>query len=141
MNKLLRWCTAYPSRIFLLGILLGMVIMGIRAYRLYSLPVILAEPVDNVFERYTKHHTFFLYDCPKRGKTLEIQIRTQEEVREFAKTLGYDVEGLLGYTDSVGNKIVCVNSIEVVIHEIRHIFEGGYHRNLPSGTVKGDITK
>jgi hypothetical protein len=133
MNRFIRWCTAYPSRTFLLGMLFGISMMWVRTYHLLSLPVIVAEPVDNVFERYTRKQTFFLHDCPKKGKTLQIQIRTQDEVRAFGRTMGYDVPGLLGYTDSEGNRIVCVNSIEVLIHEIRHIFEGGYHRNMPSG--------
>lgn len=142
MNRFLSWCTAFPSRIFLIGMIFGMATMGFRAYgiiqQLYNTPVIIAEPVDNAFERYTKRQTFFIHNCPKRGKTLQIQIRTQDEVIAFGKTFGYGVPGLLGYTDDVGNRIVCVDSMEVLIHELRHIFEGGYHRNMPTLKVTID---
>lgn len=139
MNRFTQWATAYPSRLFLLGMLVGAMAMAIRAnvviHQLLNMPVIIAEPVDNAFEKYTRKQTYVVHNCPTKGKNLQIQIRTQAEARAFGASLGYDNPGTLGFTDTENNKIVCVDSIEILIHEIRHIFEGSYHRNLPQGAI------
>lgn len=117
------------SRIFLWGMIVGLCTSFPTIYKLYTTPRILADPVSSDFYFSMVKHDLQIKDCPKKGKILRIHIRPQEQVVEaFKNYYKQDAQGLLGFTDYERNEIYSVNDTSVLIHEIRHVFEGSFHR-------------
>lgn len=125
----------------LLGMLFGQLTLMPTVYKLYMTPRIVSELVDvrDDFYLTTEAMDFVIKDVSSvffRGKKdLHIHIRTQPEiVLEYEKRYGENIYGLLGFyepleDDKTKHEIFSVNSTSVLTHEIRHSFEGYFHRS------------
>lgn len=134
---------------FLVGILIGQLVMFPSLYRLYRTPRIESELVDVRDDYYqtTIPMDFIIKDVPsvfnKKKKYLYIHIRTQPEVvNEYERRFGKVLPGLLGFYDPMQNnssihEIYSVNSTSVLTHEMRHLFEGYFHQSL--NDIKSNI--
>lgn len=99
-------------------------------------PAVIAEPIPNsVYDKIEKK-TFTLKNIPAwfpvKNTNLRVTIASSQEVNIAARevySLGKEDE-LAGFYDPVQHEIWCVNSVEVLVHELRHVFEGAFHRNL-----------
>ncbi len=126
----------------LVGVLIGQLIMCPAIYKLYTTPLIVYEMTDVRDKDYTttKPITFVVKDVPsvfhKKKRDLYMHVRTQMGVvNEYKKRHGEVKYGLLGFYEPLKDnpdkhEIFTVNSVSVVIHEMRHIFEAYFHRSL-----------
>lgn len=59
---------------------------------------------------------------------LKIEIMPFDEVnKEFHKRWPKDKDEVFGFYSPEENLIICVDDAETVIHELRHVFEAGWH--------------
>jgi hypothetical protein len=134
-------------RSFLFGIILGQVLMIPWLIKYIKNPRIEALPVpNNVFDQQFKTRTFVIkavpldkvvllkqgnkevYNLVKTKGDLVIYIMPEDLVRkEYAKRYEPN-DYVIGFYDRKEHVIYCIDSVDILIHELRHIFEGHYHR-------------
>lgn len=125
-----------PRGFFLFGVLSGVMLQLPYIHWLLRTPSIIAESVPtSVYDKTTKRK-FTISNVPAwfpfQNDNLRVTVASFEEVNVAARqvySLSEDEE-LVGFYDPVEHEIWCVNSTEVLIHELRHVFEKAYHRNL-----------
>ncbi len=119
-------------RLFLLGILFGQLMMVPTLYKLYTTPRIEGIVVSDRFIDKTVQRDFVMQNIPSRFKlpnnTLRIHIATEQKVNEEYQKDYNDGVTVLGFYDPIYHEIWSVDSTDILVHEIRHVFEGGYHR-------------
>jgi hypothetical protein len=100
-------------------------------------PVGCAESVpDSVYNsipirNYTMHNikNNWLWHLGFAKTDLRIEIASYDEVnKEFRKRWPNDKDEVFGFYSPSENLIVCVDNVETVIHELRHVFEMDWHR-------------
>ncbi len=133
--------------IALIGVFVGQLLMLPSLYRIYITPAIVSEFVDvrDGWWNNTKPSIVILKDVPsvffKEKKDLIIHIRSRQEViAAYKEAYGKDNPDLLGfYNPKPKNKniheIYSVNSVGIVLHEIRHVSEGHFHRPVLNATA------
>jgi len=133
------------TRSFLFGIILGQALMIPWLIKYIKCPRIEALPVPNdVFDKQFKIRKFIIKDVPwdklillnsenvynliKTKGDLTIYIVPEEEVRkQFAKRYKPN-DVVVGFYDRREHVIYCIDSVDILIHELRHVFEGHFHR-------------
>jgi len=125
-------------RSFLIGILIGQFLMMPSLYLFWKTPKI-------------EHEFLFAEDFFKESSRLEYQIKDvagyysrkkkdvyiyvvsiEELHKEYMSRFNESEEnttGLLGFWDPNAYEVWSINSVPVVLHEFRHIFEGPFHRS------------
>lgn len=120
--------------LFLVGILVGVCLQLPYIHWLEKTPQVVGEPVPTSVYSRTTRRTFVLncvpYWIPLVHHPLRIIVASSEEVNAEARWRHVASESveLLGFYDSQRREIWCVDSIVVLIHELRHVFEGSFHR-------------
>lgn len=124
-------------RTFLFGVLIGQAIMIPHIYRWMKYPVIVAFPVSNDIYNdlppYQEHIADVITTEERRPHPMILTLMNASEVRaKYKQIYGTEEPNLLGfYLYDKGLKthfVYCVRSPEVIMHEIRHAFEGNFHR-------------
>ena len=128
------------TTIALLGVLIGQLLMIPSLYKIYITPSIVSEFVDvqDGWWSQTDPVNIVIKDVPsvffKGKKDLHIHIRPRRDIiSEYKKIKGEDEPALLGFYDPKPknkeiHEIYTVNSMGILIHELRHPFEGYFHR-------------
>ena len=125
-------------RSFLIGIIIGQVLMMPHIIKWMRNPVIVAFSVsDEIYKQlptYEEHIKNVITKQVRKPTPMHIYLMDVQEVRKkFEEIYGRDEPNLLGFYlyDKVSKThiVYCVHSPEVVAHEIRHAFEGSYHRS------------
>lgn len=125
-------------RAFLIGIIVGQALMLPHIIRWMKYPVIAAFPVSqeiySSLPTYEEHIADVITKEIPEPRPMHIYLMNVELVRaKFKEIYGYEEPNLLGFylfdTKTQQHTVYCVRSPEVVAHEIRHAFEGSYHRN------------
>lgn len=119
-------------RVFLIGVLVGELILCPTLYKLHKIPRIEALPIpDNVFYT-TRERAFVMHHVPSlytKKTDLDVLLTTQEEVqRIYEEETGEQNELLLGFYDPVRHAIVCIDDLDIFIHELNHVFDKEFHR-------------
>lgn len=115
-------------RPFLLGILVGQLVMLPYVVHLIRTPRIEALTISDRYYNHKDTQKFFILDIPKKGNVLWINIASVETVNEEYQRLdpkGPMVDGFYSYES---NTIWCIYDPLVLYHEIKHSTEGDYHR-------------
>lgn len=124
-------------RLFLLGILIGQVLMVPHIIRWMNYPVVYAIPysrdVYSTLPPYQEHIKDVITKEVKTPTPMYITLMNVDEVRaKFKQIYGQDSPNLLGfyfYDEKLkAHFVFCVRSPEVLAHEVRHAFEGDFHR-------------
>jgi hypothetical protein len=125
-------------RAFLIGIIVGQLIMFPHILRWMKFPVVAAFPVSEAIYNEIGPSEHVIKDvrtnAVKKPTPMRIVLMTVEAVQaKYKEIYGETHDSLLGFYDYDKVKrehiIYCANSPEIVIHEIRHAFEGSYHRS------------
>jgi hypothetical protein len=135
-------------RSFLFGMLLGQALMVPWLLKYMKTPRIEALPVPtDAFNKQYSMRKFVIKDVPwdklillkqdnntpsynliRTKGNLVIYIEPESEVRkEFAKRYEPN-DDVVGFYDRKTHVIYCIDSVDVLIHEIRHVFEGHFHQ-------------
>lgn len=119
-------------RIFLIGILVGELILYPTLYKLRKIPRIEALPIPDRVFYLTKERAFVMHGVPSlytKKTDLDVLITTQEEVqRIYEEQTGEHNELLLGFYDPQRHAIVCIDDLDIFIHELCHVFDKEFHR-------------
>ena len=123
MNKL---------RAFLFGILLGQLVMVPYVIHLINTPRIEALVIPDWYQAHRETFHFQIKNVHNKyhvgGDTLNIYIAPEARVNaEQEKQFKNSVE-VEGFYNVLTNTIWCVYDPQVLVHELRHVFEGEYHR-------------
>lgn len=125
-------------RAFLIGIIVGQALMLPHIFRWMNYPVIVAFPVsESIYQTlppYTEHIADVITKEVPKPTPMYINLMDVDQVRKkFKEIYGVEEPNLLGFylydERAKAHVIYCVHSPEVVAHEVRHAFEGNYHRN------------
>lgn len=125
-------------RTFLIGILIGQVLMIPHIIRWMEFPVVVALPVSLEVYKTEPTHVEVIKDVMTKYEPsphpMYIFMTDVDKVRaEYKRVYGEDDPNLLGFyrfnKDIQAHVIYCARSPEVVAHEIRHAFEGSFHRS------------
>lgn len=124
--------------ILLAGILFGFVAQMPYIFWLERTSKLIAEPVpENVYTRMTVPHTYVVHHIPFLfgyfgNSDLQITVASFDEVNREARRHGLShdvsVDPVAGFYVFTERHIWCVDSIPILIHEFRHVFEFWYHR-------------
>ena len=128
------------GRALLLGVFIGQLLMLPSLIKWMKTPVIAAFPVSEAIYNEIGTTELLIKDVRtnevKRPTPMRIFLMPVEEVHaKYKEIYGKDehVDSLLGFYLYDRHKkehvIYCVSSPEIVVHEIRHAFEGGFHRS------------
>jgi|SRR6185295_12884680 len=114
-------------RPFLLGILVGQLVMLPYVVHLIRTPRIVAETVPDRYYNFneTRHKT--INDIPV-GHVLSINIASMDKVNEEYQKLDPGGVRVAGFYSYGTNTIWCIHDPLVLAHEIKHATEGDYHR-------------
>lgn len=119
-------------RAFLFGVLLGQLLMTPYIVHLIRTPRIEALVIPDAFFNYTQtihlkikhlHNEYHL-----GGDTLNIYIASEENVNLEHQKETKDNTRVEGFYNPLTNTIWAVYDPLVVLHEVRHVTEGNYHR-------------
>lgn len=118
---------------FLLGILVGQLLMYPYIRYLQHTPTIEALTIPSRFYDFSETHHVQIKHLPNLyhlgGSTLNIYIASEATVNaEHHKEFPTDQSVVEGFTNYETNTIWCVYDPLVLHHELRHVTEGGYHR-------------
>jgi hypothetical protein len=94
-------------------------------------PKIVGEVVPDEFFNHGQTQHFVIQNVhPKFSlkKDLNIWIMSGPNVNKIYKAKFKDKTEVLGFTEYKENTIWCIDDVRVLIHELRHVFEGDYHR-------------
>jgi len=121
------------NRKFLLGILVGQLIMFPYIRHLIATPRIEALTIPSRYYDFSETHHVQIKHLPNRyhlgGDTLNIYIASESNVNaEHHKEFPTDKSVVEGFTNYRTNTIWCIYDPLVLHHEIRHVTEGDYHR-------------
>jgi len=119
-------------RSFLLGLLVGQLVMLPYVIHLIRTPKIVATTIPDLYYDHneTTHLQIkHLHNALKLGgDTLNIYIASEENVNaEYQKEFN-DYTRVDGFYNEETNTIWCIYDPLILQHEIRHVTEGGYHR-------------
>lgn len=129
---------------FLFGVAAGVILQLPYIRWLERTPAIIAEPIpDSIYNKTTKR-TYTIRNIPAilpfvHNTNLRITVASSREVNEEARkrySLSKDDE-LAGFYDPIEHEIWSVNDIGTLVHEVRHVFEGAFHRNLLLIVLRG----
>ena len=143
------WKFITKIRAFLFGILLGQAIMLPALLKYKNYPKIEALPVPTaIFDKNFKTRTFVMHNVPwersvllaedekfkqevrREEADLLITICTEDDVqKKFFELYKQHNDAVLGFYDRSTHHIYCMDSVDVLIHEMRHVFEGAFHRS------------
>lgn len=124
-------------RALLIGVLIGQALMIPHIIRWMKYPVIVAFPVsDKIYESlppYLEHIDNVITKEISKPSPMFIYLMNANEVRQrYKEVYGTEEPNLLGFymydSKAKAHFVYCVRSPEVIAHEIRHAFEGNYHR-------------
>lgn len=119
-------------RLFLLGILLGQLVMLPYTIYLYKTPKIEALVIPDWYEAHKKVFTFKIKNLHNKyylgGTDLTIHIAPEAKVNMEYEGQFDDKTSVEGFYNMETNTIWCVYDPQVLVHEIRHVTEGDYHR-------------
>lgn len=119
-------------RAFLFGILLGQLLMVPYVIHLVNTPRIEALVIPDWYKAHKEVFHFQIKNIHNKyhlgGNTLNIYIASEDRVNaEQQKQFGESVE-VEGFYNVTTNTIWCVYDPQVLVHELRHVFEGEFHR-------------
>lgn len=134
--------------VFLVGVFVGQILMLPWLIKFIKSPRIEAIVIpDKVFNECFKTRTFIIHNVPWQKEvvrftkvgyevetitvkgSLKIIITTEKGVqKEFVERYGRTEDGILGFYDRKKHEIVSIDQIDILIHELRHVFEGKFHR-------------
>ncbi len=128
-----------PRSAFLIGIILGQLVMIPYIWYWKSHPVVEAIPIPTeVFNRVT-FRKYEMKDVPHRNggkRTLTVYITSEEDVRALYKAeTGEYNEALMGFYNPDKHVIITVDSTDILVHEMRHVFEGAFHRGPQNDSI------
>lgn len=122
----------------MIGIVVGQILMLPHIVRWMNYPVIAAFPVSqDIYGKlptYEEHIKDVITKEVRKPTPMHIYLMNVEDVRKkFKEIYGTEEPNLLGFylydAKLKSHLVYCVRSPEVVAHEIRHAFEGNYHRS------------
>ena len=121
------------NRKFLLGILVGQLIMLPYMVRLIKTPRIEALTIPDTYYNFnqTRHLQIkhLRNELHLGGDTLNIYIASEENVNEeFQREFPNETTTVDGFYNTTTNTIWCIYDPLILQHEIRHVTEGAYHR-------------
>lgn len=123
MNKLL---------ILLIGMLLGQLLMLPVCYNLIATPVVRAEVVPNCYELVQQtfvHEIKNVKNFHGKVSTLKIHLISPPSLQKIYENKFGEYDGtIMGFYDDETNEIFCVYDANVLSHELKHVFEGYWHR-------------
>lgn len=118
--------------VFLLGLIVGQAAMLPYVFFWKNHPVVEAVPFPEgmfkqfVFRRYVMKDVPHL-DGGKRDLT--VIITNEDNVRAlYQKLSGEYAPDLMGFYNPERHMIITVDSVDILVHEMRHVFEGAFHR-------------
>lgn len=120
--------------LFLLGVVVGQLALVPAMYHLENTPVIRAEVLPNCYEVVQQtftHQIKNVKDFHGRTNTLTIHLIKWITLQSiYHQRYGNIDDGLtvMGFYDDRTNEIFCVYDANVLVHELKHVFEGPYHR-------------
>lgn len=118
-------------KIFILGLVAGVLSM-IPVLLEIRKPIIEAILVPDTPQFRTERYTVIMRNVPNylAGKRdLVIHVAPLPEVqKKYWSEDPDDKTEVMGYYNPMTHEIWTVNDPQVILHEIRHVFEGGYHR-------------
>lgn len=118
---------------FLVGILVGVILQLPYIHWLEKTPQIIADPISDKFYQQKDTHIYNFHLVPSIFRlgtktNLRIVVTSYEKLNnEARRRYGEDIE-LVGFYDPLTNELWCVDSTNVLLHELRHVFEGPFHR-------------
>ena len=121
------------NRKFLLGILIGQLIMLPYVYHLMKTPRIEALTIPDTYYNFDKTRHLQIKHLHNElhlgGDTLNIYLASEENVNaEMQREFPDDKTEVDGFYNIATNTIWCVYDPLILQHEIRHVTEGAYHR-------------
>jgi len=117
---------------FLLGILTGQLLLVPYTIHLINTPRIEALVIPDWYQVHSEIFHFQIKNVHNKyhvgGNTLNIYIAPEarvnaEQEKQFKKSV--EVEG---FYNVLTNTIWCIYDPQVLVHELRHVFEGEFHR-------------
>ena len=120
-------------RSFLLGLLVGQLVMLPYIRWLIKTPRIVAQTIPSTYYDFTETHHLVIKHLYNKyhlgGSTLNIYIASVENVNaEYQREFPDDSTRVDGFINYQTNTIWCVYDPLVLHHEIKHVTEGDYHR-------------
>jgi hypothetical protein len=117
--------------LFLLGMIVGQALMVPYVWFWKTHPVVQVIPIpDRIFDQIS-FRKYEMYDVPHRDggkRTLTVYLTSEDDVRALYKNeTGEYVSNLMGYYNPEKHQIISVDSTDVLVHEMRHVFEGSFH--------------
>lgn len=129
-------------RVFLIGMILGQCMMYpiIVVYR--DTPIITALPFEEKDYNNVMIREYVLNDVrniENKQTVLVVHIAPISKLQEvYAERNNEEVDlYLMGFYDYKEHDIWTVDSTDILVHELRHIFEGGFHRSADEIKEKG----
>ena len=121
------------NRKFLLGILVGQLIMLPYMVRLIKTPRIEALTIPDTYYNFNQTRHLQIKHLRNGfhlgGDTLNIYIASEENVnKEFQREFPDETTPVDGFYNIATNTIWCIYDPLILQHEIRHVTEGAYHR-------------
>jgi len=119
------------KKMFLLGVLLGQLSLLPYIHYLIKTPSIQAEIIPDCYEYMHSSFDRTIKNYPHKyfgTATLHIHLAPNEIVQKEFEREYHDTTPVMGFYDLKTNTIWCVYDALVLIHELRHVTEGAYHR-------------
>lgn len=114
------------------GILLGQILMLPYVFFWKHHPIVEAIPFSEEVYKHMETRKYIMNDVPHLDggkRPLTVIITPVENVRQIYKEYsGEEAPGLMGFYSPEKHMIVTVDSVDILIHEMRHVFEGAFHR-------------
>lgn len=120
--------------VFVLGAMFGEITMLPAIAHIINTPVVRAEIVPNCYELVQQtfvHEIKNVKNFQGKVSTLKIHLVNPQSLQKiYEDRFGEDdsVGTIMGFYDDKTNEIFCVYDANVLSHELKHVFEGSWHR-------------
>lgn len=123
---------------FFAGILIGQILMLPYVFFWKHHPIVEAIPFSEEVYKRMETRKYVMNDVPHLDggkRPLTVLITSIDNVRAIYKEYsGQEEPGLMGFYSPERHMIVTVDSVDILVHEMRHVFEGAFHRGPENST-------
>lgn len=130
-----------PRRSFFIGLLLGQLVMLPYIYMWMKHPVVQAIPIPTEIFNELPYRKYTMHDVPHRDggkRDLTVVITSEENVHTLLAAYEGrgDYSGVLGFYNPKNHLIVTMDNVDLLVHEMRHVFEGAWHRGPQNDNIR-----
>jgi hypothetical protein len=125
---------------FFIGLFIGQLAMLPYVYMWMKHPVVQAIPIPTEIFKQLPYRKYIMYGVPHRDggkRDLTVIITSEENVHTLLNAYEGtgDYSGVLGFYNPKNHLIVTMDSVDLLVHEMRHAFEGAWHRGPQNDNI------